>query len=151
MQGLRRAGSALQQRALASLVLLACSFGAAPTFAAAPKAAAAATTDACQSAMTTPAMAECAAVETRAWDRRLNNAYEALKTRIDPGQRTPLVDAQRLWIRYRNANCGFYGMSEGTIGRVDAAECLRAMTRARACELEIAHHREAKPAADCKL
>ncbi len=149
VQGPRGPASVLRQRALAS-VLLSCSLGAALAVAAASKPAAAATTDACQGAMTTSAMAECTAAENKAWDQRLNKAYEALKTRIDAGQRTPLLDAQRLWIRYRNANCGFYGMSEGTIGRVDAAECLRRVTRARACELEGARHQEAQPAADCK-
>lgn len=130
-------------------LLLACVCGMAPLASAAAEAAATGT-DACRDAMTTQAMVECGAVEAKAWDQRLNKAYDALTKRVDVGQRTPLVDAQRLWIRYRNANCGFYGMTEGSIGRVQSAECVRSMTQHRACELEVAHSAEAEPAADCK-
>ncbi|MEO9102828.1 MAG: lysozyme inhibitor LprI family protein [Burkholderiales bacterium] len=105
---------------------------------------------ACQDAQTTQAIVECSAVETKAWDQRLNKAYDALKKRIDPGQTTPLLDAQRLWIRYRDANCKFYAMSEGTIGRVEAADCMRRTTRQRACELEVTHDAQAEVAADCQ-
>jgi uncharacterized protein YecT (DUF1311 family) len=44
--------------------------------------------------------------------------------------------AQRLWIQYRDANCLYYGLSEGTIARIEAGECLRSMTEARSKELE---------------
>jgi len=44
--------------------------------------------------------------------------------------------AQRLWVQYRDANCLYYGMGEGTIARLDAGECMRSMTEARAKELE---------------
>jgi uncharacterized protein YecT (DUF1311 family) len=53
-----------------------------------------------------------------------------------PAQRDQLRAAQRLWIAYRDANCLYYGMGEGTIARIGAAECLRSMTEARAHELE---------------
>jgi len=51
-------------------------------------------------------------------------------------QRARLRAAQRLWIQYRDANCGFYALGEGTISRVEAAECMRSMIEARARELE---------------
>jgi uncharacterized protein YecT (DUF1311 family) len=44
--------------------------------------------------------------------------------------------AQRLWIQYRDANCLYYGLGEGTIAWLDAGECMRSMTEARARELE---------------
>ena len=44
--------------------------------------------------------------------------------------------AQRLWVQYRDANCLYYGMGEGTIARLDAGECMRSMTEARAREFE---------------
>jgi uncharacterized protein YecT (DUF1311 family) len=53
-----------------------------------------------------------------------------------PSQRDQLRAAQRLWIQYRDANCLYYGMGEGTIARIDAGECMRNMTEARARELE---------------
>jgi hypothetical protein len=36
----------------------------------------------------------------------------------------------------RDANCLYYGMGESTIARIDAGECMRNMTEARARELE---------------
>ena len=58
----------------------------------------------------------------------------------DEGRVFPAHDqlraAQRLWIQYRDANCLYYGLGEGTIARLDAGECMRSMTKARAKELE---------------
>jgi uncharacterized protein YecT (DUF1311 family) len=68
----------------------------------------------------------------------LNAAYKDLMRRVEAGQREPLKDAQRLWIHYRDANCGFYGSQEGTIREVQEAECFRSMTQERALELETA-------------
>jgi uncharacterized protein YecT (DUF1311 family) len=84
---------------------------------------------------TTRGIVECVAARTQAWDRRLNAAYRALMNLTDE-RRTALRDAQRLWIRYRDANCGFYATGEGTLRQIEAAECLRVMTAWRALELE---------------
>ncbi len=59
----------------------------------------------------------------------------------DQGDPTPSCDAQRLWIQYRDANCLYYGMGEGTIAGIDAGECMRNMTQARARELEGLGHK----------
>jgi uncharacterized protein YecT (DUF1311 family) len=92
----------------------------------------------CGDAGTTMATVECTAAKTKAWDQRLNAAYAALQRAADPAQREPLRRAQRLWVQYRDANCTFYAAGEGTIHRIEAAECLRAMTADRAQELEAA-------------
>ena len=63
----------------------------------------------------------------------------ALKDAV-PQQREQLRAAQRLWIGYRDANCLYYRMGEGTIARIDAGECMRNMTQARARELEDIGH-----------
>jgi hypothetical protein len=39
-------------------------------------------------------------------------------------------------VQYRDANCGFYGTQDGSIGQVQGAECIRSMTEDRAHELE---------------
>jgi uncharacterized protein YecT (DUF1311 family) len=101
-------------------------------------------------ANTTLGMVACLQAETTLWDQRLNLAYRELMQRSDAGQQQPLKAAQRLWIRYRDANCGFYASAEGSIRQIDAAQCLRAMTQARACELETAKRYEAKHAT-CRL
>jgi uncharacterized protein YecT (DUF1311 family) len=85
-------------------------------------------------------MVECLKAQTAQWDKRMTVAYQqALKDAV-PQQRDQLRAAQRLWIQYRDANCLYYGMGEGTIARIDAGECMRNMTQARAKELEDIGH-----------
>ncbi|MEH2614290.1 lysozyme inhibitor LprI family protein [Bradyrhizobium sp. AZCC 1693] len=86
-------------------------------------------------------MVECLKAKTAQWDKRLNIAYQKALQDAVPAQRDPLRAAQRLWIQYRDANCLYYGMGEGTIARLDAGECMRSMTEARAKELEGLGHR----------
>ena len=81
-------------------------------------------------------MVECLKAKTAQWDKRLNVAYQKAVQDAQPAQRDQLRAAQRLWIQYRDANCLYYGMGEGTIARLDAGECMRSMTEARAKELE---------------
>ena len=81
-------------------------------------------------------MVECLKARTAQWDKRMGIAYQqALKDAV-PAQHDQLRAAQRLWIQYRDANCLYYGLGEGTIARLDAGECMRSMTEARALELE---------------
>jgi uncharacterized protein YecT (DUF1311 family) len=81
-------------------------------------------------------MVECLKAKTAEWDKRMNVAYQQALNDAMPQQREQLRAAQRLWIQYRDANCLYYGMGEGTIARIDAGECMRSMTEARARELE---------------
>jgi uncharacterized protein YecT (DUF1311 family) len=81
-------------------------------------------------------MVECLKAKTAQWDKRMNVAYQQALKDAANAQREPLLTAQRLWIQYRDANCLYYGMGEGTIARLDAGECMRSMTEARAKELE---------------
>jgi uncharacterized protein YecT (DUF1311 family) len=84
----------------------------------------------------TTEMVECLKAKTAEWDKRMGIAYEKAMKDAGPQQHDQLRAAQRLWIQYRDANCLYYGMGEGTIARVEAGECLRSMTEARARELE---------------
>jgi uncharacterized protein YecT (DUF1311 family) len=88
----------------------------------------------------TAEMVDCLAVKTQRWDKRMSIAYQQAMKDASAPQHDQLRAAQRLWIQYRDANCLYYGMGEGTIARVDAAECLRRMTEARARELESIGH-----------
>ncbi|MBR0751520.1 DUF1311 domain-containing protein [Bradyrhizobium jicamae] len=86
-------------------------------------------------------MVECLKAQTAQWDKRMNVAYQAaLKDASSDKQREQLRAAQRLWIQYRDANCLYYGLGEGTIARIDAGECMRNLTQARARELEEIGH-----------
>jgi uncharacterized protein YecT (DUF1311 family) len=82
-------------------------------------------------------MVECLKAKTATWDARLNKAYQqALKQASSREQASKLRVAQRLWLQFREANCQYYDAGEGTIARIDAGECMRSMTEARAEELE---------------
>ncbi len=81
-------------------------------------------------------MVECLKARTAQWDKRMTIAYQQALKDAGEKQREQLRNAQRLWIQYRDANCLYYGLGEGTIARIDAGECMRNMTKARAEELE---------------
>ena len=81
-------------------------------------------------------MVDCLKAQTAEWDKRMTIAYEKAMKEASSQQHDQLRAAQRLWIQYRDANCLYYGMGEGTIARIDAGECMRSMTEARARELE---------------
>ncbi|WP_063800390.1 lysozyme inhibitor LprI family protein [Bradyrhizobium lablabi] len=81
-------------------------------------------------------MVECLKAKTAQWDKRLNAAYQKALGTAGDKQRDQLRAVQRLWVQYRDANCLYYGLGEGTIARLDAGECMRSMTEARAKELE---------------
>jgi uncharacterized protein YecT (DUF1311 family) len=80
-------------------------------------------------------MVDCLKAKTAQWDKRMTTAYQQAIKDTGQQQREQLRAAQRLWIQYRDANCLYYGMGEGSIARVDAGECMRNMTEARAREL----------------
>jgi uncharacterized protein YecT (DUF1311 family) len=81
-------------------------------------------------------MVECLKAKTAQWDKRMTIAYQQAMKDASDKQRDQLRAAQRLWIQYRDANYLYYDMGEGTIARIDAGECMRSMTEARARELE---------------
>ena len=80
-------------------------------------------------------MVECLKTKTAEWDTRMTIAYQKALKDAGPARREQLRAAQRLWIQYRDANCLYYDMGEGTIARIEAGECMRSMTEARAREL----------------
>lgn len=88
-------------------------------------------------ANTTAAMVACNTTEAKIQDARLNKAYQAA-IKIQQGkQKDQLQDVQRLWIKYRDANCGFMGSATGgSIDQVNGISCVLSMTQTRADELE---------------
>jgi uncharacterized protein YecT (DUF1311 family) len=86
--------------------------------------------------MSTPEIVDCVNFKTAQWDKRMNAAYQKALKEGEARRQEQLRTAQRLWIQFRDANCTYFFMGEGTIARIDAAECVRNMTEARARELE---------------
>lgn len=90
-----------------------------------------------QSDGSTPSMIECMGAETERQDVRLNKAYKDIMAGLSSERQKQLQEAQRLWLKYRKANCDFYYDPDGgTIARVDANQCFMSATAARTKELE---------------
>lgn len=81
-------------------------------------------------------MVECLGKLTAQWDKRLNKAYQDALKDAKPEQAAQLRAAQRRWVQYRDANCLYYRLGEGSMARIDSADCFYRMTRGRAEELE---------------
>lgn len=89
------------------------------------------------SANTTVDMVTCNAKQAKVQDERLNKAYKIALAAQEGERKQQLQDVQRLWIKYRDANCGFLGSATGgTIDQVNGSGCLLDMTQTRAQELE---------------
>ena len=85
----------------------------------------------------TSSMIQCIAQETNYQDLRLNKAYKVLKNTLNSSRQQKLQDVQRLWIKYRDANCKFYYDPDGgSIAGVSSVDCFMNMTAERADELE---------------
>ena len=82
-------------------------------------------------------MLDCISAETKRQDDRLNKAYKEVMAQLSPARKKQLQDAQRAWIKYRDANCNFYADPDGgTMATVNANDCFMSATEARAKELE---------------
>ena len=82
-------------------------------------------------------MVRCITGETKRQDARLNEAYKVAMALQSPERKKQLQAAQRLWIQFRDANCGFYNDPDGgTLARLAANDCVMTSTAQRAKELE---------------
>jgi uncharacterized protein YecT (DUF1311 family) len=87
--------------------------------------------------ISTQDMVECIDSEYKAQDARLNKAYKLLQQNLSADRKKQLLEAQRLWIKYRDANCGFYYDPDGgSMARLSANDCMMISTAMRAKELE---------------
>ena len=71
----------------------------------------------CDNAQTQAEMNDCAAKEYRAADQKLNKLYADLSSKLEPERLAKLKEAQRAWIKFRDADCEFqaYLNKGGTI------------------------------------
>jgi len=84
-----------------------------------------------------PAVLECIGNEHEIQDRRLNSSYKALMAKLDTPRKKQLQEAQRLWLKYVEANCDFYyDPNGGTSARMMSAQCSVDARAQRASELE---------------
>ena len=83
-------------------------------------------------------MINCISAETKRQDVRLNENYNKLGSKLSANRKKALLEAQRAWIKFRDANCRFYYDPEGgSSARVAADECLLNATADRVRELKL--------------
>lgn len=102
----------------------------------------------CAEAITTPEINECAAIEQQAVEKRLNAAYRKVLAYLDSAEpaiaddaaraRARLVEAQRAWIRFREADCdALYELNaSGTIRTVLWIGCMQSHAERRIEQLD---------------
>lgn len=82
----------------------------------------------------TAGMIQCVNAEFAIQDKILNENYKKVMGVLTEENRKNLKDVQRKWVAYKEAKCAFYPR-QGTIHRLDAADCYLQMTKERATEL----------------
>lgn len=82
-------------------------------------------------------MLTCARDEYQRQDARLNAAYKKATTDISPVRQNQLLEAQRAWVKYRDAYALFlYDPDGGQIAQLDSNTWMVTATASRANELE---------------
>ena len=82
-------------------------------------------------------MVDCMLAETKRQDTQLNDNYKALMLKLTSERKKILLDAERIWIQFRDANCRFYeDTNGGTSATLAAKECFLNATADRAAELK---------------
>ena len=86
----------------------------------------------------TAEMTNCILAETTRQDAKLNERFKKLILKLSKQRQTAVIEAQRAWIRFRDANCGFYNDPEGgTAAQLIAHECFLRAVVDRAEELKL--------------
>jgi uncharacterized protein YecT (DUF1311 family) len=85
----------------------------------------------------TAELTDCLSKAKKKADAELNALYTNLRKRLDSSDKQRSTDTERLWVKYRDANCSAEeALYEGGTARYPAYYgCLEAMTRARIKEL----------------
>lgn len=85
----------------------------------------------CSGANTQLEINECAAAEAKKADADLNLAYSKLTKKVSEAGKAKLVEAQRAWIKWRDAQCAFdtLGTIDGSIHPLEVAVCEQELTK----------------------
>lgn len=86
----------------------------------------------------TVAMRECYSSEIENQDRRLNDNYKNYLATLNADVKKNFVNAQRLWVKFRDENCEAFASQEagGTISSVINDSCYLKMTASRADDFQ---------------
>ena len=89
----------------------------------------------CTADGTTYGMARCLEQQADVWEKRLNDEYGAALKRVSAEAAPSLRRAQRLWVKYREANCEMYSNHGGTVSQLLSNGCWLEMAKSRTVEL----------------
>ena len=95
----------------------------------------------CNKAVTTPEMNECAAIDQKKVEIRLNQTYQRVMKSLggsDAETRKKLIEAQRAWIKFREADCAAVYQQHvgGTIRGLMYSGCMQSRAEQRIKELK---------------
>ncbi|MBD3786046.1 MAG: DUF1311 domain-containing protein [Sphingomonadales bacterium] len=86
----------------------------------------------------TMSIVACIGAETQVWDDLLNSEYKARRAELTPrGLNDQLLDAQRAWLAFRDAECALEvdRWGDGSMAVIVGANCMMEMTATRAAQL----------------
>ena len=93
----------------------------------------------CQKPITQLEMNQCANINAKAADRKLNQVYQQVRTKYQgTEQRKLLSDAEEAWIKFRDTSCTFSKsrVAGGSIAPLVYSNCLTNLTKQRTQTLE---------------
>jgi len=89
---------------------------------------------------TTSAMTNCSSEAYLKWDKKLNQTYKSLLSKLPSIAKAKLITAQKAWIRFKETEFELikftYGSAEGTMWRPIAMDKVKELTKERALILE---------------
>lgn len=83
-----------------------------------------------QSGGVTANILDCEGAENDKKDKELNQVYQQIMKEADVTHKKQTRDAQRAWLKFRDANCA-EDPESGTAGDIDSADCYLSMTAHR--------------------
>ncbi|WP_265517240.1 lysozyme inhibitor LprI family protein [Nitratireductor luteus] len=96
--------------------------------------------DKCADAKDQATMNECSNAAFKESDKKLNKLYKQIEARLsdDADAKKLLVQAQRNWIKFRDAECSFQtaGAAEGSVMPMLIALCMDGLTQSRVEDFE---------------
>lgn len=95
----------------------------------------------CSGGAVTTDLVDCLSKARGSSDAKLNSLYQGIRKKLEAGDADRLTETQRLWIKYRDANCSAERelYTGGTASSPAYLACLEAMTRARTKDLQITY------------
>ncbi|WP_416199953.1 lysozyme inhibitor LprI family protein [Pseudomonas shahriarae] len=85
----------------------------------------------------TSELSDCGHTELTNQNTRLDKAYKSAMAALSTEKKRALQDAQVLWVKFRDADCGmYYSLTGGTMDLLEGVGCELSMTLERADSLE---------------